>query len=115
MAPKEPLTLHVETTSPVDPIADSTMVDNVEANSDSPPVSTIPHSVLTSVDVSLLQGSRIFMDICSGADYSLTAPMLQQECLFFRPTPSWLPSDRYTRSIVAIDELRLSCKAVNYR
>ena len=33
--------------------------------------------------------------------------------LFFRPTPSWLPPGRYTRSIVAKDELRLSCKAVN--
>ena len=70
MAPKEPLALTVETTSStVDPIAASTMVDSVEANSDSPspPVSTIPHSVQTSVDVSLLQGSRIFLDICSGA------------------------------------------------
>ena len=34
--------------------------------------------------------------------------------LFFsRPTPSWLPPGRYTRSIVAKDELWLSCTAVN--
>ena len=33
--------------------------------------------------------------------------------IFFRPTPSWLPPGRYTRSIVAKDGLRLSCRAVN--
>ena len=61
-----PPTMHEDTIASIEaPIADSTMVDEVAANSDPPPVSHIPHSVQTSVDVSLLHGSRIFLDICS--------------------------------------------------
>jgi hypothetical protein len=36
------------------------MIDTPVAPQVSPPVSTIPHSVQTSVDVSSLEGSRIF-------------------------------------------------------
>ena len=60
------------------PIADSTMVDNVD--SDSPLF--LPSHIRFKVDVSLLHGSRIFLDICSGAGYSLTTAMLQ-ECQCF--------------------------------
>ena len=34
---------------------------------------------------------------------------------FFRPTPSWLRPGRYTRSIIAKDELRFTRKAVKCR
>ena len=34
------------------------------------------------------------------------------QVFFSRPTPSWLPPGRYTRSIIAKDELRYTCKAV---
>ena len=37
---------------------------------------------------------------------------LQHSRFFSRPTPSWLPPGRYTRSIIAKDELRYTCKAV---
>ena len=54
-------------TDPIDlhevPCDDSTMVDTPETNLAPPPVSTIPHSVQTSVDVSCLEGSRIFLDL----------------------------------------------------
>ena len=53
--------MHEETTAASEaPIADSTMVDDVAANSDPPPVSTILHSVQTFVDISFLHGSKDF-------------------------------------------------------
>ena len=84
MAIIAPPTMHEDTTAPTEaPITDSTMVDDVAANSDPPPVSTIPHSVQISVDVSLLHGSRIFLDICSGSSHPLTTAMLHHECQCF--------------------------------
>ena len=84
MAMTTPPTMHEDTIASIEaPIADSTMVDEVAANSDPPPVSHIPHSVQTSVDVSLLHGSRIFLDICSGSGHPLTTAMLHHECQCF--------------------------------
>ena len=74
-------------TDPIDlhevPCDDSTMVDTPETNLAQPPVSTIPHSVQTSVDVSFLEGSRIFLDICAGSGYPLISATLGHGCKCF--------------------------------
>ena len=59
------------------------MEDTTVSNSIAADAFTIPHSVQTSVDVSPLKGSRIFLDICAGAGYPLTEAMLQHECICF--------------------------------
>ena len=59
------------------------MDDTTVSNSIAADAFTIPHSVQTSVDVSPLKGSRIFLDICAGAGYPLTEAMLQHECICF--------------------------------
>ena len=59
------------------------MEDTTVSNSTAADAFTIPHSVQTSVDVSPLKGSRIFLDICAGAGYPLTEAMLQHECICF--------------------------------
>jgi hypothetical protein len=66
-----------------EPGNDSTMVDPPTTAGTSPSVSTIPHSVQTSVDVSSLEGSRIFLDICAGSGYPLTSAMLGHGCKCF--------------------------------
>ena len=43
----------------------------------------IPPSVSNKVDFSYLQGSRIFLDLCSGAGHPLTSAMLQRNCICF--------------------------------
>ena len=59
------------------------MVDHsVDPQVSHPPL-TVPHSVQTSVDVSSLEGSRIFLDICAGAGYPLTSAMLNRGCKCF--------------------------------
>ena len=47
------------------------------------PEETIPPSVSNNVDFSYLQGSRIFLDLCSGAGHPLTSAMLQRNCICF--------------------------------
>ena len=47
------------------------------------PEEVIPPSVSNNVDFSYLQGSRIFLDLCSGAGHPLTSAMLQRNCICF--------------------------------
>ena len=49
----------------------------------SPQLDAIPHQVHSNVDFSHLQGSRIFLDLCSGASHPLTSAMLQRNCVCF--------------------------------
>jgi hypothetical protein len=56
------------------------MVDQLEGATVSPPPLTVSHSVQTSVDVSSLEGSRIFLDICAGAGYPLSSAMIARGC-----------------------------------
>ena len=49
----------------------------------SPQLDAIPHHVHSNVDFSHLQGSRIFLDLCSGASHPLTSAMLQRNCVCF--------------------------------
>eukprot|EP00435_Cladocopium_sp_Y103_P070119 s177_g34.t1 len=65
---------------PVSPILDSANVDIQDIELPQQP-EKVPPSVQTPVDVSLLQGSRIFLDIFSGAGYPLTSAMLAHNCV----------------------------------
>ena len=69
------------------PPVDSTTVDITEAERATEADVSIPHPVHTHVDVSQFQGSRIFLDICSGAGYPLSSAMSHCGCVCF-------PSDK---------------------
>ena len=83
--PEEQLSTPTPAVSPMhtEPPGESTMVDAMEDKSDSPSGTAVPQSVQTPVDFSSIRGSRIFLDLCSGAGFPVTAAVMRHECLCF--------------------------------